>query len=175
MKGKILQKQALYNKIVGDLMQKLSTYSFEQLNRKPADGGWSAIQTMHHLILSEERSMEYVEKKVKYGADAPQIGFASWARTAALRLFLWSPLKRKAPVNVVPEDLPEGVSLQDTQKRWMAVRTKWDVFFKNMPDEYAQKELFKHQVAGRMGFEHMIDFYVSHFNRHYAQIMRALR
>jgi uncharacterized damage-inducible protein DinB len=175
MKGKILQKQGLYNKMVGDLIQKLSTHSFEQLNRKPADGGWSAIQTMHHLILSEEKSIQYVEKKVQYGADAPQVGLKSWARMAALKLFLWAPFKIKAPGNVSPENLPEGVSLEDTQKRWMAVRTKWDVFFEKMPDEYAQKELFKHQVAGRMGFEHMIDFYVSHFNRHYAQIMRALR
>lgn len=170
----ILRKQADYDAQLDDLFRTLESYSFEQLNRKPADGGWSAVQTMQHLMMSEELAWQYVQKKVQYGADAPPVNWTARFRLWLLIGGLFLPIKIKAPKVVIPEVLAEGVSLSEVRARWEAVRSQWRKFLQEMPEAYAGRMLFKHVVAGRLSFEQMFDFYKAHFRRHYGQIMRAL-
>ena len=66
MKPSIISRNKQYSQRLQTLLQELAAFDDEKLNRKPADGGWSAIQTMHHLILSEEFSMRYIQKKMGF-------------------------------------------------------------------------------------------------------------
>ena len=72
MKQKILQSNTKYHAKVAALLREVSQYSEEILNRRPADGGWSALQTAWHLVLVEENSMLYVKKN--WGMAAPSKG-----------------------------------------------------------------------------------------------------
>ncbi len=78
-KSSILHRNERYNRMVDNLFESLAQVSEETLNRKPANGGWSAIQTMHHLLLTEELSLAYVRKKLGFQPQlAPAGPGARW-------------------------------------------------------------------------------------------------
>ena len=77
MKEKILQANTRYAAQVESLLNELVPLGDERLNRKPANGSWSAIQTLHHLILVEENSMVYIHKKLSYNPQLEKTGLNS--------------------------------------------------------------------------------------------------
>lgn len=62
MKSKILRYNDAYQKEVEQLLNELAAGNDATLNMAAIDGGWSALQTVHHLILTEELSLSYVQK-----------------------------------------------------------------------------------------------------------------
>ena len=71
------QKYQHYDAQVSAFMDQLAAYSDEQLNTKPADGGWSPIQVLHHLLLVEEGTLAYVRKKLSFNPTLEKTGLAS--------------------------------------------------------------------------------------------------
>jgi uncharacterized damage-inducible protein DinB len=174
MKEKILSRHAQYDAQVHALLQELAPLGDDLLNRKPDDGGWSAIQTLHHLILVEENSMAYLRKKLSYGPVLEKPGLSAWARSLLLRLTLQSPIKFKAPKAAGNERLPEHATFRETEAQWQKIRTEWFEFFEKMPAELIDKAVYKHPRAGRQSWVQMLDFFISHFDRHRAQARRAV-
>jgi len=174
MKEKILQANARYAAKVESLLNELVPLGDERLNRKPADGGWSAIQTLHHLILVEENSMAYIHKKLSFNPQLEQAGLGSWWRCLLLRATLWTPIKFKAPKSAGIERIPESGTLQEVVARWKKIREDWTAFFENMPPELQDKAAYKHPRAGRLSWLHMLKFFSSHFERHRRQVHRAV-
>lgn len=172
----ILAKNAQYERHVQQLLEELSQYDDTRLNRRPADGGWSAMQTMHHLILSEEGALQYVLKKTQAPAQTiAQAGLGAAWRSFLLWLSLRTPFKFKAPKGIGTEYLPEQTAFADTRARWLEVRSRWRDFLTALPEDYAGKAVFKHPFAGRLSWRGLITFFNTHTNRHYKQILRALR
>lgn len=66
MKSTLLRLNAAYQKEVESLLEELSASNDAILNMAALDGGWSAIQTVHHLVLTEELSLQYVQKKTEF-------------------------------------------------------------------------------------------------------------
>jgi hypothetical protein len=166
---------ARYQRKVEGLFQALSQKNDELLNRKPADGGWSAIQTMHHLILSEELAYSYVQKKLGFNAEFDSVGPSTYWRGFLLWAFLVSPVKAKAPPGVAAEKLPDFATLSDTRDRWLKTRADWTAFFETVPENLLNKAVYKHPRAGKLGWRQMFGFLNAHFNRHDGQIQRAIR
>ena len=156
-----------------DLFQQLIPYSAENLNRKRADGGWSAIQVIHHLIQAETGTLAYLQKKTKDISQVPQAGFLHSVRSFLLTLFLKSPIKFKAPPFTA--ELPETASLQESAEKWERTRAALLQLCLSLPEDAFEKELFRHPFAGRMNLMQMLDFFEAHFERHFGQIMRVLR
>lgn len=154
------------------LFQKLMQHSDEDLNRKRADGGWSAIQVTHHLIQAETGTLAYLQKKTKDISGVEKSGFMHKARTLLLRLFLKLPIKFKAPKMVA--EVPDYVSLRETASKWDIIRATLLQLCIDLPDEAFEKELFRHPLAGKMNLSQMLDFFDSHFERHLAQIDKVL-
>lgn len=174
-KSAIITRNDRYTRRVEQLLSAMESFSEANLNQKPADGGWSAIQTIHHLLLTEELSMAYIRKKLSFqpalsaaGPGAIWRGFLLWA-------YLSTPFKFKAPKNVGDENLPVYASLADTRIRWQNARTAWSDFLKNMPEEMAAQAIYKHPRAGRLGWAQMLSFFETHFKRHHKQIIKALQ
>ena len=171
---KILQQNKAYTQSVITILAEMQQHSEAALNRRPADGGWSAIQTMHHLILSEERSLAYVQKKLSFDPTLDSVGLGAKWRSFLLWLSLSSPFKFKAPAAISNENLPDHATLADTSDRWLKTRADWTDFFEKLPDTLLDKEVYKHPRAGKISWEGMLWFFETHFKRHHKQIRRAI-
>ncbi len=174
MKPAILQKYQRYEAQVQALFADLAAYPEEQLNRQPANGGWSAIQTLHHLLLVEELSLAYVRKKLSFNPTMEKVGPGTYWRSLWLSAWLRSPLKRKAPDYVGDANLPAFATLDSTRDRWERVRHEWRQFLNELPDELLDKQVYKQPFAGRLGWLQTIGFFEGHFQRHRKQVQRAL-
>lgn len=170
----ILQQNNTYTQSVTTILAEMQQHSEALLNSRPTDGGWSAIQTMHHLILSEELSLTYVRKKLSFDPSFDTVGLGARWRSFLLWLSLSSPFKFKAPPFISKENLPEHASLADTRERWLKARADWAEFFEKMPDTLLDKEVYKHPRAGKISWGGMLWFFDTHFKRHRKQIIRVL-
>lgn len=175
MKNELLRRNEQYNQLVNKLFTELEPYGDEILNRLPATGGWSALQTMHHLILTEELSLAYVKKKLSFNPGLEPAGPGARWRGFLLWLYLSTPLKFKAPKNVGGDNLPNHSTFTDTRARWQNVRAEWTDFFTQMQENLVGMAVYKHPRAGRMGWLQMLAFFETHFDRHIKQIRRAVK
>jgi hypothetical protein len=175
MKNELLRRNERYNQLTNNLFAEMAPYGDEVLNRKPASGGWSALQTLHHLILTEELSLAYVKKKLSFNPELESAGFGAHWRGFLLWLSLSAPIKFKAPKNVGDEHLPDFSTIADTRARWEKIRADWTEFFAQMPENLADKALYKHPRAGRLGWPQMLAFFETHFGRHLKQARAAVK
>lgn len=173
-KSALIARNRRYAQQVGALLADMENRSEEILNRKPADGGWSAIQTMHHLILTEELSLAYVKKKMSFNPEFEKTGPGALLRGFLLWAYLSTPFKFKAPKTVGDESLPASATLAETRRRWQDARDAWSDFFEQMPEAMAGLAVYKHPRAGRLGWAQMLAFFETHLNRHAKQIHRAI-
>lgn len=157
-----------------ELLVLLQVRSDEELNRVPGPGQWSAIQVMHHLIISEELSLGYIRKKLSFKPALIKAGFSEKFRRLLLKIYLGLPFKFKAPKGVDDEALPVFASFSETAKRWEAIRSDLAGFLEGVAPDLLDKELYKHPAAGKMTLNGMLDFYLAHFRRHREQILRML-
>lgn len=174
MKERILRANAKYQIKVEALLRELSTLPEETLNKIPSDGGWTAIQTAWHLLLVEENSMLYVQKKLGFGASFEKVGFKVRWRTFLLLAALYLPIKFKAPKTSSGENLPTHSTYAEIGERWNKSRAVWTEFLSQMPAKMANEAVFKHPRAGKIGWLQMLVFFEAHFDRHLRQIRRAL-
>ncbi|MDX1911978.1 MAG: DinB family protein [Saprospiraceae bacterium] len=174
MKSQILAANARYSTRVAQLLDELKLLDDGLLNRKPADGGWSAIQTMHHLILVEENSLAYIRKKLSFQPPLGKAGIGAWLRMRLLLLTLWSPVKFKAPKSAGSERIPDSDSFEATSARWNAIRAEWTTFFEEMPEALCDKAVYRHPRIGLINWLQMNRFIAAHFARHRKQIKRAV-
>ena len=152
------------------LMTRLGELDDDLLNRSPDADTWSVIQVMHHLILAEGKSMQYVRKKMHYTDKFKPADLGSRFRTALVCGVLRSPIKRKAPAGVSGEHLPEYATLADTAATWRAQRDELTAFFRQLPDDIWDKQVYKHPFGGRMTLAQMLEFFRAHFATHRRQI-----
>ncbi|MFN0214807.1 MAG: DinB family protein [Saprospiraceae bacterium] len=174
MKDKILAANTHYGAMVEALLNELKPFDNERLNRKPANGGWSAIQTLHHLMLVEENSMAYLRKKLSFNTPIEKAGIGAWWRSLLLKAVLRIPVKFKAPISAGNERIPEQDTLEEVQLRWNKIRNEWQVFFEELPDELLEKAVYRHPRAGRLSWLQMLNFFNAHFKRHREQVRRAI-
>lgn len=171
-----IEKQfRLLDKKLNLLLEELKDYSDSQLNRKPGAEKWSVIQVMHHLLLAETGSYNYLQKKMSFNPDLGKAGVKSWFRKTGLKFFLWAPFKWKAPVAIGEENLPENAGFWDTAKQWKEQRELLRNLLQKLPAETFKKEAYKHPMAGRMDITGMLSFFEWHFNRHHKQIKRIVK
>lgn len=177
MKEKILQQNKAYTQKVEALLQQYSSSPDDLLNQTPGDGGWSALQTMYHLVLVEELSLGYVRKKMSFENTFPKAGMAEAWHSFQLWIFLVAPFKFKAPPRVggTTEDIPSHLTLIAIQERWNQIRTEWTTFFEQLTPETAISAVYRHPRVGKLGWTHTLAFFETHFDRHLVQIKNALK
>ncbi|MGK0363987.1 MAG: hypothetical protein ACI85O_001041 [Saprospiraceae bacterium] len=171
MQNQLGQLDDKLNKLFTDL----ESYSTKQLCKKPAPNSWSAIQILHHLILSEKYSRMYCEKKLSFKPKLKKAGLSSTLRTKFVNFYLMSPFKAPAPKQISSPNLPTEDTLDNIHEIWLAERVNLAKFIQDLPQEYADKEIYKHPLGGRLSVKNMMDFFDAHFRAHEKQIYRALK
>lgn len=172
MDAKTSQELDQINKELRELFDHLKLYTDDQLNRPAANGKWSVLQNMHHLILSEGYSHKYVVKKLSFNPTLKKAGLWSAIRSKSLDIFMAGPIKRKAPAGVGEEFLPEKSEYWATIKQWREQREALKQMLQSLPKEQLKQEIYKHPFAGRFNAQQMLRFFRAHFRRHNRAIRR---
>ena len=159
--------------LLRSLLSQLEACTHVQLNRHPQPNSWSAIQVMHHLMLSESYSRMYCEKQLKYTTQFSNSGVATYIRALLLRWYLLSGLKAKAPPLVNTDNLPDSDSLDQVKQHWSEQRQLLGNMLEKVPSDYLDKAIYKHPYAGYLTIPGMLDFFEAHFRHHVPQILKA--
>ena len=174
MNTKVQRSTAVYQKMVEALLAEYASVDDAVLNMSAIDGGWSVIQIMHHLLLTEELSLRYVRKKLSFQPDLKPAGWEARLKSALLKFYLSVPFKFKAPDVVGEDNLPGFTSFTDTRNRWLNIRKEWTGFLDQLPPELLDKAVYRHPLAGRLSWTGSLAFFRYHFQRHKKQIERTL-
>ena len=157
------------------LLQQLEAYDDEQLNRQPGPGRWSAMQVVQHLMLAEKLSQQYLRKKQSVPAgQLPAAGIGTHWRRLLVWIFLYLPLKRKAPAMVAEEAMPAYAPLAATAEAWRQQRAELALLLAALNPDIHHKAFYRHPVAGLMTTAGMLDFFIWHFERHLRQLRECL-
>lgn len=155
------------------LLKKLEAIDDEQLQMRPAERSWSVVQVLHHLADSERGSLLYCMKKINAGSQMPDAHFTNDLRMRLFNLFLYTPIKYKKPQVIQEPD--ENLNYPDVCIHWYNTRESWHKFLASYPDEYLNKAIFKHPVAGRISLKSTLWFFEAHLRHHEYQIDRILK
>lgn len=154
-----------------EVLSRLSGIDESTLNRCPADDAWSVIQVLHHVILVEELSIGYIERK-RTDTTAGRAGLKERVRSWMLRVAMRSPLRFDAPS--VSTDLPARDSLDDVASRWEEVRTRIRRTLEEIPADAVDRAIYRHPVIGVMSLDQAVRFLEDHLAHHERQIDRTL-
>jgi uncharacterized damage-inducible protein DinB len=170
-----LQRFDRLDEALDQLLVELAAHSDSVLNTPPQPGAWSAVQTVHHLLLSESLSLAYLRKKLSFNPVLPAAGLAEKAREWFLVLFYKTSIKRTAPTMIAGSNLPERASLAETQAEWRQTRKDLRSYLAKLPPTLFEKSAFKHPFVGRMSIAGMLHFHLLHFQHHRKQILAAVQ
>lgn len=155
------------------LFDSLKSLTTDELNAKPDEKSWSVATTIRHLILAEEMSLRYLQKKTMDTARAEKTGLKNIWRMLLVRGVFFFDIKFKAPAIVDPEVTHE--TLEQLEQSWSAIRADTYKILAKLSEADTQKELWKHALAGKLNVQQMLSFFALHASRHTAQIERTVR
>lgn len=156
-----------------NLFAELKSYSDETLNKKPAPEAWSVAEVIAHLISAEEGSLKYLQKKLLDTSKAEREGLKHKWRWLLVNIVFAFHIKFKAPKIVEPQ--PGYYNLADLESKWAGIRSEIHNILEKLPDSEAQKDIWKHAVAGKLNVYRMVQFFGIHAKRHKGQIDRTLK
>lgn len=154
------------------LFLSLQNVSDEKLNQKPNDKAWSIATVIRHLMMAEEKSLNYLLKKLQDTSQSQNTGWKNAWRFVQVKAVFFFNIKFKAPELVNPEEtFNTQAELND---EWTALRSQLKSALEKISEEDSKKELWKHALAGKMNPNQMLDFFALHFSRHRGQIDRTV-
>lgn len=147
------------------LLDVLATLPPDRLERRPADGGWSIIEVVDHLVQVE----------VDVLGDLERIGERTPRRRWRERVGRWivlAVLRLRIPVQVPSPGMRpvSGRSLAELRREWDARHAALRRF---VAEPGPDLPLFRHPIAGRPTTAEAVQLMDVHFGRHQGQI-RAL-
>lgn len=131
--------------------------------------GWSIIQVLSHLNDAESASLKYMQKKMQAGDKMQKAGTGNAVRMWLTNMALKSSLKWKAPSYI---SNPPTYSLDEIKSKWKETRNNIQQFVSEYPDQWMNKLVYKHPMAGRQDLERAVDSFVYHQIHHMHQINR---
>ncbi|MFK7954210.1 MAG: DinB family protein [Ekhidna sp.] len=169
MKQNIIDKFKKFEEDTDLLLTKLTSISDEKLSMKP-EGNWSILQVLFHLNEAETASLKYMKKKVQAGNKMGEIGLLNRLQMKVTNVALGSSLKWKAPSYISNPKAPE--TIEEVKNQWKKTRSEIMDFIEEYPEEYLDKLVYKHPMAGRQNLENAVDSFIFHQKHHLHQIRR---
>ena len=175
VKGYMTQLDKL-NARLEKLLSEMSAAGEQSLHRAPVEGAWTPLQTLHHIYLVEQRSLDYLLYKYGQEEPAPSLTLRHRLNGAAVSVALLSPIKFRSPDIVDSRNVAaeRTLSLDSLNYQLRLCRTDLKDLLKNAPPEWIKGAVFRHPQAGRMSMSATLRFLGIHQNRHSKQIRRAL-
>ncbi|MCC5914223.1 MAG: DinB family protein [Balneolaceae bacterium] len=142
----------------------------EQLKFKPAADHWNLLQVMKHLIIAEEKTLQYIRRKLEHHEKVRKAGFGATIRNLMLKVALALPLKFRAPA--VAEVKEEHPDLSEMINEWNGIRKEFGEIIRQNSDEILSKELYLHPRAGKLSVIQALQFTQTHISHHQKQMKR---
>ena len=155
------------------LFAKLDEKEEPELNYHPDKNKWSVIQVLNHLIITEQLSIKYINKKLTYRTNIKNTGLGAVIRFFVLKLMLQTPLRFKAPEIV--SEAPDNGDFNYIKSQWDQTRKELRKLLDDLPEEFLNKNIFKHAIAGKMNIYQTLGFMEEHFKHHLKQIDRIAK
>ncbi len=173
MDSKKLASLYSFDKRLRTLFELLDRNPTDKYQNSPAEKEWTVIQVLDHLYVSQQGPLNYCKKKIKAGDAIPESGLFDAIKMKVYLLFLFSPIKFKAP---------KVVSNPSNDWEYNEIKTKHLQFLEDLkdfveayPDKFSNKAIYKHPIAGRITMDHTISFFEAHLRHHQFQINRLLK
>jgi hypothetical protein len=148
----------------------LSGLPTDQLNKKPATGGWTINQIVHHIAGAEAGIIQAIKKKLIDPGESKPAGIRSFYRATLLRYALRSKRKFKAP-KVLAE--PTGsYEKNELLADWRKTRKELEELCNSIERPYINHQLFRHPVVGKINLKQTLGFMGDHMQRHLEQIQQ---
>lgn len=126
-----------------------------------------------HIIKSEQITLLALNKNLQSKDNLKKSGSVGIVRDILLSFALKSKIKFKAPPLVA--NIPEDYSFTDLMKKWETVRSTFNEYIDNFPNEYLDKEILKHPIAGWLNLAQTLNFLQNHFDHHKVQILKRVK
>lgn len=152
------------------LLDELEVLDENLLNTPAAEGKWSILQHIAHLLLIDKVTMSYVQHKLAQQDELLTASFSNALKSLLLKLALQSGKKYKAPPMV--SNVPEHASLPALRQEWDDIRFKLEDVLTDIPNELLNKCLFKHPNAGPLTISQTLTFLQDHFDHHLRSIQQ---
>ena len=154
-----------------DLFQFLEGMTEDEIRKMP-EKGWSMMQALRHIQVSEAASVGYINKKKQAGESLRPSRFRPKAMLTIIDLAFRSGLKFKAP-SVLSS--PEDSCLDELKKDWNNTREELIRLIAEYPDEWESKAVYRHPVAGMLNITDAVRFFNVHQNQHSRQVRRIAK
>ena len=150
------------------LLQRLLAHTPAQLAFHPAPGVWSLAQLIQHLVLVEEGTLMFLEKKAPRPASSrtlrDRLKWAVFSRVSPL------PVRVKTPTDLV---VPRAeATVEALVQRWDAARVRLAEYLERVDDAALPLIVFKHAIGGPLPILETLDFVGLHIRHHEHQIRR---
>ncbi len=146
----------------------LHLFPADQL-KQTAGAQWSMVQAMRHIQMSEQASLDYMQKKMQAGDTIPKQTFKSAFLLQVMSLVFRLGIRFKAPDIIA---MPKNGSLDDLLNDWESTRRQMEDYLKKYPNQMAAKAPYKHPYVGRLTVKNALRFFLSHQKHHYRQLKR---
>ncbi len=173
MNNQLEKKFHKLEELKNEIVAVLTNTSKELINRNPADGKWSPLQILYHIIRAEQAATIALKRSIKEYQLKEDMGFFSAFKTFQLRLYFSLPLKFKAPKGV--DNIPDSPDFDELIKKWESLRNDMKEFFQSIPPDAMNKNLFSTWYSNKMNIQHVTEFLILHSERHYRQIKKLIR
>lgn len=167
MKETIQKKLHRLNADTANLHVILAEIPEEKLNDQSY--GWSILQVLSHLNDAETASLKYMQKKMQAGDKMKVFGTFNRMQLWLSNHLLQSALKWKAPSYI---STPPQYSYIEIKEKWAQTREAIGSFVDEYPDQWLNKLVYKHPIAGRQNLNGAVDSFVNHQIHHLHQIKR---
>ncbi|GAB4246134.1 MAG: hypothetical protein Tsb0034_24960 [Ekhidna sp.] len=168
MKQHLEEKLKLLESETDTIYRSLDSLSEQELTDKSY--GWSLVQVLAHLEMTERGSVMYMKKKMMAGDKMGNLSIKHRLRLWFGKYFMQSNLKWKAP-KVVGEP-PADHSYQEMKSKWSDTRKAIGDYIKEYPEHFLNKTVYKHPIAGRQNLAGALDCFIYHQRHHIHQIRR---
>ena len=172
MANNLLNKQQGIEEIKTRFLKKVEGLSDAQLNKIPADGGWSAAQVLYHCGMAENETIKNILKNQQAHPTKLKENLRSKINGSLLMVFLKLPLKFKAPKIV--SSVPENISLDSLKSDYDKNTVSFKQLLQNFPNELMGKLIFKHPIVGLLTIEQTVGFLAEHYLHHERQMDKLL-
>jgi uncharacterized damage-inducible protein DinB len=156
-----------------ELLHKLKPLSAEALQKHPAEK-WSIAQVLAHLIVSEQLSIAYLNKKMLGIESTVNTGLKEEFKMITLIVSQRLPFKFKAPPMVV-DKTPVYENIDQLITAWETTRSELKIVLEKFQDNQMKRKIYKHPVAGMLNIQQALRFFGEHIAHHTPQVKNLLK
>jgi len=169
-KSLLLRSLSILERRRQNLFCELQSWTPEQLGFRPSPGGWSALDLLDHLILTEKAVLDTITRNLSLSIN---VKFSDRCRNGLLLVFMALPVRLRVPESVrhiLPGDIQ--FDLLALRRRWADDRKILSGFLRDLNSNVLKSGVFRHPAGGWATPFGALLFLHSHFFHHMYQLRR---